>query len=251
MGVKSPLEPTIPLALGASEVTPLEMTVAAATLASGGVRPEPLLVLKLVDPSGMVIEEDTVKRTPVLDEGTAYIVTSLLRSVFAPQGTASGLEAFLGNRPVAGKTGTTDDELEAWFVGYTKDLACSVYVGWDNREKSLTGTGAAVAGPVWAAFMGAAHRNIPVSDWALPENVIWAPVCSETGLLAGPTCYRRHYEVFGRTPSHRSTARTTSGYPGGSEECSFPNSSCRAPPRKKRRPGQGHENRARAPMVYP
>lgn len=196
LGIMSPLEPTIPLALGASEVTPLEMTVAAATLASGGVRPEPLLVLKVVDPSGVVIEENSVKRTRVLDEGTAYIVTSLLRSVFAPQGTAAGLETFLGNRPVAGKTGTTDGQREAWFVGYTRDLACSVYVGWDNREKALPGTGAAVAGPIWAAFMGDAHRGLPVRDWDIPQNVTWAAVCSETGLLAGPTCYPRHYEVF-------------------------------------------------------
>lgn len=196
MGIKSPLEPTIPLALGASEVTPLEMTVAAATLAAGGVKPEPLAVLKLVDPTGHVIEENKTRRTPVLDAGTSYIVTSLLRSVFSPSGTAAGLDGYLGKRPVAGKTGTTDDQLEAWFVGYTKNLACSVYVGWDNREKSLPGTGGGIAGPVWAEFMGNAHRDIPVSDWSLPSNVTWAAVCSETGLLAGPTCFRRHYEVF-------------------------------------------------------
>lgn len=196
MGVESPLEASIPLALGASEVTPLEMTVAAATLAAGGIRPEPLAVLKVVDPSGRVIEENRVRRTPVLDPGTCYIVTSLLRSVFSPDGTAAGLGGYLGVRPVAGKTGTTDDQLEAWFVGYSKDLACSVYVGWDNREKSLPGTGAAVAGPIWADFMGRAHLNIPVTDWAVPSDVTWAAVCSDTGLLAGPTCFRRHYEVF-------------------------------------------------------
>ncbi len=252
MGVKSPLEPTIPLALGASEVTPLEMTVAAATLASGGVRPEPLLVLKLVDPSGMVIEEDTVKRTPVLDEGTAYIVTSLLRSVFAPEGTASGLEAFLGNRPVAGKTGTTDGEREAWFVGYTRDLACSVYVGWDNREKSLPGTGAAVAGPVWAAFMGNAHRNIPVRDWELPRNVTWAAVCSETGLLAGPTCYPRHYEVFRKDALPPVDSTNHFRLPGWLRGMLFPELFLPGTsPGRSEDPGQGHENRARAPMVYP
>jgi 1A family penicillin-binding protein len=252
MGVKSRLEPTIPLALGVSEVTPLEMTVAAATLAAGGVRPEPLLVLKLVDPSGVVIEDNTIRRTPVLDEGTAYIVTSLLRSVFAPQGTASGLEAFLGNRPVAGKTGTTDDELEAWFVGYTKDLACSVYVGWDNREKSLTGTGAAVAGPVWAAFMGAAHRNIPVSDWALPENVIWAPVCSETGLLAGPTCYRRHYEVFRKDALPPVDTTNHFRIPGWLRGILFPEFLLPGgSPGSTQGPEEEHEERGRAPVVYP
>jgi 1A family penicillin-binding protein len=247
MGVKSRLEPTIPLALGASEVTPLEMTVAAATLSAGGIRPEPLMVLKLIDPSGVVIEENTVKRTPVLDEGTAYIVTSMLRSVFAPAGTASGLEAFLGDWPVAAKTGTTDDELEAWLVGYTKNLACSVYVGWDNREKSLPGTGAAVAGPVWAAFMGAAHRNIPVSDWTLPNNVTWAAVCSDTGLLAGPTCFRRHYEVFRKDALPPVDSTNHFRVPGWLRGILLPDFILPG----IGKPEEEHENLGKAPMVYP
>jgi membrane peptidoglycan carboxypeptidase len=197
MGIESPLEPSIPLALGASEVTPLEMARACAVLASGGLRTEPLAVLKVVDSSGKVIEE--VKPSSpvrVLDEGTAYIVTSLLRSVLAPGGTGESLAPILGGRPGAGKTGTTDDHLDAWFVGYTRDLACAVYVGWDHREKSLPGTGATVAGPVWAHFMAAALANTPPRDWKVPSDVVWAAVCDETGKLAGPTCFSRHMEVF-------------------------------------------------------
>lgn len=196
MGIKTPLDPTIPLALGASEVVPIEMTVAAATLSAGGIRPEPLSVLKVVDAKGQVIEENRTRRSTAIDAGTAYVLTSVLRSVLGPYGTGAGLSGWLGGRPAAGKTGTTDDQLEAWFVGYTKDLACSVYVGWDNREKSLPGTGAAVAGPIWADFMGTALQNVPISDWTMPANVTWAQVCDDSNLLAGPGCPSQHAEVF-------------------------------------------------------
>jgi membrane carboxypeptidase/penicillin-binding protein len=143
-----------------------------------------------------VIEENRIKRTTALDAGTAYVLTSCLRSVLSPYGTGAGLQGWLGERPAAGKTGTTDDELEAWFVGYTRELACAVYVGYDHREKSLPGTGGAVAGPIWADFMGTALQNAPVSEWAVPANVTWAEVCDETNLLAGQWCPSWHYEVF-------------------------------------------------------
>jgi len=196
MGVKSKLEKSIPLALGTSEVTPLEMALGAATLAAEGVRPEPIALLKIVDSKGNVIEENRIRRTPVLDPGTCYIMTSILRSVLGPGGTGEGLDGFLGGRPAAGKTGTTDDQLEAWFVGYTRELACAVYLGWDNREKSLAGTGGSLAGPIWASFMAKALENEPFKEWPLPANVTWVQVCDETGKLAGPTCFKRHYEVF-------------------------------------------------------
>lgn len=102
----------------------------------------------------------------------------------------------MGGRPAAGKTGTTDDQLEAWFVGYTPELACSVYVGWDNREQSLPGTGGSVAGPIWAHFMAEALREKPHTEWSAPKGVVWAEVCDETGLLARWWCPDTHYEVF-------------------------------------------------------
>lgn len=196
MGIRSPLQADIPLALGASDVVPLDMAVAVATLSAGGVRPEPISILKIEDARGMVIEENRVKRTPVLDPGTAYVLTSCLRSVLGPYGTGNGLKTWLGDRPAAGKTGTTDDQLEAWFVGYTPELACAVYVGYDHREKSLPATGGAIAGPIWAAFMGEALRDAPIVEWTVPSNVVWAEVCDDTNLLAGPGCPSRHYEVF-------------------------------------------------------
>lgn len=196
MGIHTPLESSIPLALGTSEVIPLEMAVVAATLSAGGLRPEPLSILKLVDAKGRVIEENKVVRTPVLNPGTAYVLTNVLRSVLAPYGTGDGLQGFLGGRPAAGKTGTTDNQLEGWLVGYTRELACAVYVGHDDRDKSLPATGAAVAGPIWASFMGKALRNVPFREWEAPADVVWAEVCDDTGKLAGIFCPSTHYEVF-------------------------------------------------------
>ena len=199
LGIGSPLDPSIPLALGASEVVPLDMAVAAAAISAGGVRAEPIAVLKVVDARGQVIEENRVRKAQVMDPGTCYVLTSLLRSVLGPYGTGASLASWLGSRPAAGKTGTTDGQLEAWLVGYTRELACAVYVGWDNRERSLPGSGAAVAGPIWADFMASALGGLPERDWPVPPNVRWAEVCDVTSLLAGPYCTDKHYEVFLRS----------------------------------------------------
>ncbi|NLC15067.1 MAG: PBP1A family penicillin-binding protein [Firmicutes bacterium] len=196
LGVESPLEPNIPLALGASEVTPLEMAAACAALAAQGTYAKPIAILKLVDSSGKVLLENQVETRQALNPDTAYMLTSVLRSVFSPGGTGSGLEGFLGNRPVAGKSGTTDDHLETWFVGYTRELACAVYVGWDNREESLSGTGSSVAGPIWASFMGKALAGRPARGWDMPDNLYWGRVCDKTGQRANITCFDWHYELF-------------------------------------------------------
>ncbi len=196
MGIGTPLEKSIPLALGTSEVIPLDMAVAAATLSAGGVRPEPLAILKILDAKGRIIENNEVKTKPVMNRGTAYVLTSILRSVLGPGGTGQGIAGYLGGRPAAGKTGTTDNQLEGWFVGYTKELACAVYVGHDARDKSLPGTGAATAGPIWGSFMGAALRGESFKDWDAPEDVVWAKVSSSTGKLAGLFSSDTHYEVF-------------------------------------------------------
>lgn len=196
LGVESPLQSNIPLALGASEVTPLEMATACATLSAQGTYAKPIAILKLVDSNGNVLLENKTETKQVLDSGTAYMLTSVLRSVFSPGATGSGLEGFLGNRPAAGKTGTTDGHREAWFVGYTKELSCAVYIGWDNREESLSGTGASVAGPVWASFIGNALAKQPARGWDMPDNLYWAKVCDKTGQRANITCFDWHYEMF-------------------------------------------------------
>ena len=195
MGIESALEPSLPLALGTSEVSPLEMARAYAPLANGGYNVTPIAILKVIDRYGNVLEENIPTVKPALDPPVAYIVTDLLRSVLQPGGTGGHLAGYLGGRPAAGKTGTTDELRDAWFVGYTPDLVAAVYVGYDDPKRSLWSTGGVIAGPIWASFMSRALSDLPARDFPLPAGVTRIDICAETGLLPNPTCSVRS-EVF-------------------------------------------------------
>ena len=187
MGISSRLDPYLSLALGTSEVTPLEMAVAFCPLANLGLRVEPFSIRRITDRFGNVIEENNPRIQRVLREPVAYVVTDLLKSVLTPGGTGSGLGSIVG-RPAAGKTGTTEDLRDAWFVGYSPDLVAAVYVGHDQPNVSLRGTGATVAGPIWAHFMAGALKDVPVRDFPVPVGVTELQVCIESGLLPNSTC---------------------------------------------------------------
>jgi len=185
MGLWSPLQPTLPLALGTNEVTPLEMTAAYTPLANLGTAYRPWSVATVVGPGG---ERVWVPRAPAphraMDPGVAYIVTSLLQSVMT-DGTGQRLRPLV-DRPVAGKTGSTNDLKDAWFIGYTPDLVVGVWVG-DDRPAPLQGTGATVAGPVWAHFIADALAGTPSRDWLRPANVLPVTVSTADGLLPHPS----------------------------------------------------------------
>lgn len=194
MGIESALVPDLTIALGTSEVTPLEMATALCCLANGGYRVTPTCLLRVEDRNGALIyRAPPPDPVPVLDRRVAYVITNLLQSVLQPGGTGAAWGAVL-NRPAAAKTGTTDRELDAWFVGYTPELCAVVYVGWDHHEKPV-GTGATAAGPVWARFMQKALAGRPPSDFPVPQGVAFAAVCAETGLYPNSTCPLRT-EVF-------------------------------------------------------
>ncbi|MEW5934284.1 MAG: PBP1A family penicillin-binding protein [Bacillota bacterium] len=189
MGIQSPLEPVGPLALGASPVSPLELAAAYCTLANGGYRVTPSCILRVEDSRGRVLLNPG--RTPpprekVIDERVAYIVTDLLRSVLSPGGTAGRVGAVI-NRPAAGKTGTTDELRDAWFVGYTPDLLAAVWVGYDDGSTSLWSTGGAIAAPVWAAFMSSALHDVPPREFPVPRGISWVQVSAVDGLLPNPS----------------------------------------------------------------
>jgi len=189
MGIQSPLDAVGPLALGASPVSPLELATAYCPLANGGYRVTPTCILRVEDSRGRVLENPG--RTPpakekVLDERVAYIVTDLLRSVLSPGGTAARVGALI-NRPAAGKTGTTDELRDAWFVGYTPDLLAAVWVGYDDGSTSLWSTGGAIAAPVWAAFMSSALHNVPPREFPVPAGINWVQVSALDGLLPNPS----------------------------------------------------------------
>ncbi|MBX6378224.1 MAG: PBP1A family penicillin-binding protein, partial [Clostridia bacterium] len=180
MGIQSRLEPTLDIALGSYEVTPLEMAVAYAPLANLGWAVEPVAILRIVGPDGQVVEEQRPRTRKVLDEGVAYILTDVLKGVLT-RGTARNLGPLL-DRPAAGKTGTTEFSDNAWFVGYTPDLVAAVYVG-NDRPSPLPGAGASLAGPVWARFMREALAGRPATDWSRPANVLSVRVSADDGLL--------------------------------------------------------------------
>jgi penicillin-binding protein 1A len=187
MGIKSKLEPYPSIALGTSLLTPLEMTSAFATLANHGIYNEPISILKIEDNDGVLIDRFTNQTYEAIPEETAYIVTDMLRSSI-DYGSGAGARArFNFQRPAAGKTGTTQDYADAWFVGYTPQLAAGVWVGFDDQRISFTGDygqGARAAMPVWAIFMHDVYdqMQLPLEDFTPPSNGNVVPVrlCRES-----------------------------------------------------------------------
>lgn len=182
-GIESALEPTPSLALGAYEVTPLEITNAYVTFASGGTFAPPTVISKIVAPDGSEVALPPQPPTRrVMSHDEAYLVTSLMKSV-VEDGTAKRARAL--GRPVAGKTGTTNRAKDAWFVGYSTDLAAGVWVGYDDALPLGWGeSGGVSALPAWVDFMKAAHARRPVTEFPRPGAVVVARIDPVTGLLA-------------------------------------------------------------------
>jgi penicillin-binding protein 1B len=187
LGVTSRLRPVPSLALGTTELAVLELTDAYATLANGGVRIPPVAVKAVLDRGGNLRWSPRREGRRVVRPETAYMTTMLLEGPVI-YGTAASVRSQFGfTRPAAGKTGTTDDENDAWFIGYTPDLATGVWVGCDrNRRLGLSGTQAAV--PIWARFMSAAHEDLPFRDFEAPSGVVDVWIDADTGYRAGPDC---------------------------------------------------------------
>jgi penicillin-binding protein 1B len=195
LGVESRLREVASLALGTNEVTPMELTTSYATIANGGVMVKPISVRAVLDRGGNLIWTPRRELRRVIRAETAYMATTMLEGPVI-YGTASTIRSEFGfTRPAAGKTGTTDDENDAWFVGYTPDLVAGVWVGCDrNRKLGLTGTQAAV--PIWAKFMEVAHRGKPVRDFQAPPGVIDVWIDADTGYRAGADCPHVMRESF-------------------------------------------------------
>jgi membrane peptidoglycan carboxypeptidase len=159
MGIKSPLQAVASLPLGSVDVTPIDMATAYATLASNGWYSEPTIILRITDSQGNVVLDNTPKPQLVLDPWAAASTSSVLTSVV---NGGTGKAAYLG-RPTAGKTGTTDNERNVWFVGYVPQLATAVWLGNDNNAPLGKGiTGGQYAAPIWRSFMSQAVKDLPV-----------------------------------------------------------------------------------------
>ncbi|HYF90740.1 MAG TPA: PBP1A family penicillin-binding protein [Symbiobacteriaceae bacterium] len=187
MGIESPLADDLTVGLGSSAVTPLEVTRAYAPLANGGFNVKPLSIVKIVDRQGNVIAEERPSRSKVLDPGVAFIVTDMLKTVVGPGGTAATVSGYMAGRPAAGKTGTSDESRDAWFVGYTPDLVAGVWVGSDANTPSWR-EGGGTAAPIWASFASKALVRTKFRDWTPPPGVTAVEVCSATGRLPNAVC---------------------------------------------------------------
>ncbi len=182
-GITSQISYDYTTALGSSAVTPLELTSAYATFASQGVRTEPIIIKSIVDGRGNVLESYQPQPTEAIDRTTAYLVTSLLKSV-VEEGTGKGAKSL--GKPIAGKTGTTNNYVDAWFVGYTPSIVTGVWVGYDNAKASLGDreTGARAALPIWISVMAKALADKQAVDFTPTDDVVFLKIDPETGLLA-------------------------------------------------------------------
>ena len=183
MGIHSSLDPYPSIALGTSGVTPLEMTSAYGTFANNGVHVEPVSILKIEDQNRIVIDEFKPEYVQAISSQTVSIMDNLMEGVIS-EGTGVGVRMFY-QYPAAGKTGTTQDFSDAWFVGFTPELVAGVWVGFDDHRVKFTdwyGQGAKAALPIWAMFMEGAYKkfDIPVTYFELSYGVEEASFCKTT-----------------------------------------------------------------------
>jgi penicillin-binding protein 1B len=186
LGIESRLAAVPSLALGSSEVTLLEMTRAYGVLAAAGARTTPRTVLRVVELSGSVREETSVESEAVFEPAEAYLVTSALEGV-VERGTGRGLRGWGYRGAAAGKTGTTNDYRDAWFIGYTPELVAGVWMGFDDGESlGLTGAGAAL--PVFADFLTQALGTEGRTAFELPPGIERVSVVAKADHPAGLRC---------------------------------------------------------------
>jgi penicillin-binding protein 1A len=194
LGISTPLNRDLSLALGSSGMSLLEITRAYAAFANQGLLVEPIFVTKIVSRDGTVLEENRPRVQQAISPQTAYLVTNLLTSV-VKEGTGRRARAL--KRPCAGKTGTTNEVRDAWFIVYTPDLIAGTWVGFDNQKPlGKKETGAVAASPIWVDFMQGVLEGRPKKTFSVPEGVVFMRIDKETGRPATPQTEKVAYECF-------------------------------------------------------
>lgn len=208
MGITAPLDPYPAITLGGLRygVSALEMASAYSTLARGGDYIQPTAILKITTSDGKIIENNKPIRKPAISALTAYLVTDILKDAIL---YGTGRRANFGF-PAAGKTGTTQNYHDAWFVGYTPYYSCAVWIGYRNRQMSLRnihGFGRVAGGTlpaiIWRRFMEKAHRGLAYKDFPRPKKgVVEVKICVESGLRATEYCPKTTWGIFirGKSP---------------------------------------------------
>jgi len=194
MGIESALSPDLSLALGSSGVSLMELACSYAVFSNGGKLVKPIFVKRILDRHGRVIEENQPEIKDVISTETAFVMTDLLKTV-VQDGTAWRIKAL--RRPAAGKTGTTNNLWDAWFMGYTPELVTGVWVGYDDRKEMGKGeTGSRAASPIWLYFMKDVLKGRPVVDFDAPKGIVFVKIDTETGFLASPYSKITVFQAF-------------------------------------------------------
>lgn len=204
LGIATDVKAVPAIALGSQEVTPLEMASAYGTLANQGTHIPPYGILEVKDAADEVLQTADAQGTEAVSPAVAYLTTDILRGVISKgTGTAANI-----SRPAAGKTGTTQAYRDAWFCGYTPQLAASVWVGYTEGQIEMTNvhgrkvTGGSFPAEIWARFMKAALDGQPKEDFKRPKGLTSASICLESGQLATEFCEKTGSALFlaGKTP---------------------------------------------------
>jgi penicillin-binding protein 1A len=199
MGISAFLNPVPSLAIGSSEVTMWDMVPAYSVFPNGGIRKEPFYITKILDRNGNIKYEKTrTDQEEVLSPQTAYIMTNMLQTV-VDHGTGFGARRRGFYRPAGGKTGTTNNNTDNWFMGFVPQITCGVWIGYDDKTKIGEGkgeVGATTALPIWTDFMLAATADMPVKDFPMPPGIYTATICLDSGKLAREDCPRQVTDIF-------------------------------------------------------
>ncbi|MBI5884042.1 MAG: transglycosylase domain-containing protein [Elusimicrobia bacterium] len=197
-GIRSELEPVPALGLGSSVVSPLEMTSAFSTFANGGIYVQPYTVDRVEDSQGKELERYVPTEREAMSPQVAFLMTNLLKAVVAG-GTGRYARFLQAKHPMAGKTGTSNDNRDLWFIGYTPDLVAGAWMGYDDfgslGKKDWTGGSTVV--PWWTAIMEQVLKDSPKRDFPIPPGISdKQTICADTGLLALPSCPRKVQDYF-------------------------------------------------------
>lgn len=226
LGVTSPLAANLSLALGTSEVSLQELVYAYSTFANAGQLSPPQAIIKILDSGGKVVFEGTSSVSQTISPETAYLITDMLRGV-VDYGTGKNVRKYGFKKPCAGKTGTTDECNDAWFIGYVPDLVAGFWAGCDNPQSLGSGfTGGSVCAPMWAEFMQKAQSYVPISPFVMPETLITVEIDPSSGLLASSNCPEKKMEIY-----ISGTEPTTYCAQHGSESGRLPTSGSGGPPK--------------------
>ncbi len=194
-GIKSKLDIVPSIGLGTSLVSLMEMTASFNTFANGGIYVEPLAILKVTDNNGKVLEENFSKENEVFSSQEVYLLVNMMKGVVT-RGTGKVVSRL--KRPIAGKTGTSQDSKDTWFIGFSPDITAGAWMGYDDFSKVPMSdwTGGSSVAPWWTDIMEEVLKEYPLRDFVVPDKITFVRICEESGKLAGIKCKEKITEAF-------------------------------------------------------